>query len=203
MGKFRQLRVWLRLKTDPRKIPRHVKIGRMTYGVNGLKFYNCTEASPVEIGAFCSIAHDVMFMCQGDHPIETASTFPLQHQLFRTRQSLEYLRTKGPILVGNDVWIGRRSIILSGITIGDGAVIAAGSVVTKDVPAYAVVGGNPARIIKNRFDDDTIAALLEIRWWDWPMERLKSEQKAFDLPAEQFVERYRAAHPAPGRAPAD
>ena len=138
MGMFRQLRVWLRLKTDPRKIPRHVKIGRMTYGVNGLKFYNCTEASPVEIGAFCRSPMTSCSCVRATIRSKLPPTFPLQHQLFRTRQSLEYLRTKGPILVGNDVWIGRRSIILSGITIGDGAVIAAGSVVTKDVPAYAV-----------------------------------------------------------------
>jgi acetyltransferase-like isoleucine patch superfamily enzyme len=192
MGKFRQFRIWLGLRGDPRAIPRHAKVGRGTYGINGEKFFNCTEASPVEIGAFCSIAPDVLFLCQGNHPIDRASTFPLQHQVFRTRKPLEYLQTKGPIIVGNDVWIGRRSMILSGVTIGHGAVIAAGSVVTKDVPAYCVAGGNPARIIKKRFDDDIISALLEIQWWNWPMARLKSEQEAFDLPAEQFVERYRA-----------
>ena len=119
------------------------------------------------------------------HRSDWISTFPFfwMPEVAAFEGALNGYRAAGDTVIGNDVWIGRRSIILSGITIGDGAVIAAGSVVTKDVPAYAVVGGNPARIIKNRFDDDTIAGLLEIQWWDWPMEKLKSEQKAFDLPA--------------------
>ena len=83
-----------------------------------------------------------------------------------------FLTSSGDVVIGNDVWIGSDVIILSGITIGDGAVIGVGSVVTSDIPHYAVAGGNPARIIKTRFPDESIEKLLEIRWWDWPPEKI-------------------------------
>ena len=79
---------------------------------------------------------------------------------------------RGDILIGNDVWIGYEAVILSGVTIGDGAIVAARSVVTKDVPPYTIVGGVPAKPIRRRFDRETIDALLELRWWDWPAEKL-------------------------------
>ncbi len=81
---------------------------------------------------------------------------------------------KGDIKIGNDVWIGMDVVVLSGVTINDGAVIAARTVVTKDVPPYAVVAGNPGRVKKKRFDEETIIKLLEIRWWDWPLEKIKA-----------------------------
>ncbi|RWN28346.1 CatB-related O-acetyltransferase [Mesorhizobium sp.] len=190
---FKKLRIWLGLKDDPAAIPRHAKIGRETYGVHGRTFLNCTAESPVEIGAFCSIGPGTLFLCQTDHRTDTASTFPFQPRVFRQKENLEYLVSKGPILVGNDVWIGARAIILSGVIIGDGAVIAAGSVVTRDVAPYTLVGGNPAKVIKRRFSDETIAALLEIQWWNWPMAQLKKERAAFDLSAEVFAKHY-AAH---------
>ena len=79
---------------------------------------------------------------------------------------------KGDIVVGNDVWLGYRSVILAGVTIGDGAIIGAYSVVTKDVPPYTIVGGNPAKEIRRRFSDSEIAHLLQLRWWDWPIEKI-------------------------------
>ncbi|RVD40992.1 CatB-related O-acetyltransferase [Mesorhizobium sp. M4A.F.Ca.ET.020.02.1.1] len=187
---FKKLRIRLGLLAGPDTIPRHAKVGRETHGVNAGTFLNCTAKSPVEIGAFCSVGPGVLFLCQADHPTDTASTFPFQSRIFRQKKNLEYLTSKGPITVRNDVWIGARAVILSGVTIGDGAVIAAGSVVTKDVPPYTLVGGNPAKIIKRRFADKTIAGLLEIEWWNWPIARLKAEREAFDLPAEEFARRY-------------
>ncbi len=87
---------------------------------------------------------------------------------------------KGDIVVGNDVWIGYEAVILAGVTIGDGAIIGARAVVTRDVPPYTIVGGVPAKPIRKRFDEDTIARLLELRWWDWPEERI-----AQNIPAIQ------------------
>ena len=81
---------------------------------------------------------------------------------------------KGDIIIGNDVWIGYEAVILSGITIGDGAIIGTRAVVTKDVPPYTIVGGVPAKPIRKRFDDVTIARLLELKWWDWSEERIKA-----------------------------
>jgi len=187
---FKKLRIFLGLKDDPNSIPRHARIGRYSKSLSGGSFVNCSEESPVEIGAFCAIGPGVRFFCQANHPTETAANYALQHQLFKTKSTYEYLRTNGPIKLGHDVWVGTDAIILSGVTIGDGAVVAAGSVVTKDVPPYAIVGGNPAKFIKKRFSDETIAAMLKIRWWDWPLERLMQEKSAFDLPAEQFVARF-------------
>src|SRR5689334_1245640 len=129
MALFRRLRMRLGLRRkEPTGLPPAVTVGRGTYGVSKSKFYNCFPTSPVTIGAFCSIANDVLFICQGNHPIETASSYPFQNKRFKTKTIDAYLRTNGPIVIGNDVWIGSRSTIMSGVTVGNGAVIAAGSV---------------------------------------------------------------------------
>lgn len=185
---------WLRRNKllGPKDIlPSCVRVGRYPHGVHSSCFLFVTDESPVTIGSFCALATGVLFICQANHPTETASNFGLQDQILQTKSTMGYLQTKGPIVVGNDVWIATRAIIMSGVTIGDGAVIAAGSVVTRDVPPYAIVGGNPAKIIKYRFSEDTIAAMRQIRWWDWPIERILEEKAAFDLPAEEFVLRFR------------
>ncbi|RUX91838.1 CatB-related O-acetyltransferase [Mesorhizobium sp. M7D.F.Ca.US.004.03.1.1] len=97
------------------------------------------------------------------------------------------LVVNGPTEIGNDVWIGRRAIIMPGITIGDGAVVGAGSIVTKDVAPYAIVAGNPAKLIRNRFTDDQIARLLAIRWWEWSDEKIIAEQPRFFGPVDAFI----------------
>lgn len=184
---------WLRARglLGPKvPLPRFVTLGRHSHGVHSGSFLFLSEESPVRIGAFCAIAAEVRFICHADHPTETASNFGLQDQILKTKTTLEYLRTKGPIVLGNDVWVGARATILSGVTIGDGAVVAACSVVTKDVEPYAIVAGNPARLVRYRFSADTIAAMQKIRWWEWPLERIKQEKAAFDLPAEEFVRRF-------------
>jgi len=174
--------------------PKFVTVGVHSYSnLRPDTFLHCTEQSPVEIGTFCSIAPEVLFVCQANHPTETASTFGIQDRIVKTKTMYEYLRTKGPIVLGNDVWIGTRAIILSGVTIGDGAIVAAGSVVTNDVPPYAIVGGNPAKLIRYRFSDETIAAMRNIRWWDWPLEVIEREKAAFDLPADEFVKLFGGA----------
>lgn len=124
------------------------------------------------IGKFCSIASGVQFiMGSANHRLSSISTYPFH--VFggawaeRTPPHLSQLPFKGDIVVGNDVWIGRESTILPGVKIGDGAIVAACSVVAKDVEPYTVVGGNPARPIKKRFDGELIALLLRLRWWDF------------------------------------
>jgi chloramphenicol O-acetyltransferase type B len=95
-----------------------------------------------------------------------------------------------PLRIGNDVWIERRAILLPGVTVGDGAVIVAGAVVEEDVPPYAILAGSPARIVRYRFDPDTVAKLLAIRWWDWPDDRIKAELPAFYGTVESFLARH-------------
>ncbi|NCE63298.1 chloramphenicol acetyltransferase [Pseudoflavonifractor sp. 524-17] len=129
------------------------------------------------IGKFCSIASGVQFiMGSANHRLSSISTYPFH--VFggawaeHTPPHLSQLPFKGDIVVGNDVWIGRESTILPGVKIGDGAIVAACSVVAKDVEPYTVVGGNPARPIKKRFDGELIALLLRLRWWDFDPEKL-------------------------------
>lgn len=125
------------------------------------------------IGRYCSIAPDVI-AGDGNHPIDWLSTHPFQWGLSSTfsrvtkKKDFDFLKPSlKPFAthIGNDVWIGAGVLLLPGVTIHDGAIVAGGSVVTKDVPPYAIVGGNPARIIKYRFDEKTISRLLEIQWW--------------------------------------
>lgn len=125
------------------------------------------------IGKFCSIAAGTQFiMGPANHRTSSVSTYPFQvfggAWAALAPPHLDQLPRKGDIVVGNDVWIGRESVILPGVHIGDGAIIAARSVVAKDVPAYTVAGGNPVRVLKQRFPEDLVQMLLAWRWWDLP-----------------------------------
>lgn len=129
----------------------------------------------IEIGSFCSIAQNVTIFAGGEHNLNWVTTYPLRiafgHSL---AEQAGHPRTKGRTTIGNDVWIGYGTTVLSGVTIGDGAVIGAGTVVVKDVPPYAIVAGNPAKLIRCRFDEVTITKLLEIAWWTWPLEKIEA-----------------------------
>lgn len=128
------------------------------------------------IGKFCAIATNVKFIMSGaNHKLDSISTypFPIFGNGWETAMNLLMeLPSKGDTVIGNDVWLGYESVIMPGVKIGDGAIVAAKSVVVKDVPAYTIVGGNPASKIKQRFSDAEVAQLLEIRWWDWEIDKI-------------------------------
>lgn len=123
------------------------------------------------IGKFCQIAPCATFVMNGaNHRMDGFSTYPFNifgHGWERYTPSLEELPFKGDTVIGNDVWIGMEAMVMPGVRIGDGAIVAACSVVARDVEPYTMVGGNPARTIRKRFSEEVIAGLLEIRWWDW------------------------------------
>lgn len=132
-------------------------VGKKTYGYFSVFAFN--NESNLKIGDYCSIAPDVTFLLSADHELHCVSTYPFKVKCLREKS--EGI-SKGDIIVEDDVWIGYRAIILSGVTIRQGAVIAAGAVVTKDVPAYAIVAGNPAKIIKYRFNQEICNRLIKI-----------------------------------------
>jgi acetyltransferase-like isoleucine patch superfamily enzyme len=127
-----------------------VKIGRYTYGPLNVFTYGA-ENEFLEIGDFVSIASGVKFILGGNHSTKTFSTYPFKVKLFN---DFNESTSKGPIIIKDDVWIGTDSIILSGVTIGQGAIIGAGTVVSKNIPPYAIAIGNPAQIVKYRFDEE-------------------------------------------------
>jgi virginiamycin A acetyltransferase len=127
------------------------------------------------IGKFVAIAQGAQFIMNGaNHPMQGISTFPLATFGFAPQDTYvtEGDPPRGDTVIGNDVWIGREAVILPGIRVGDGAILGAHAVVGRDVPPYAVVVGNPGRVIRQRFADADIERLLAIRWWDWPVERI-------------------------------
>ncbi|MBW4520568.1 MAG: Vat family streptogramin A O-acetyltransferase [Scytolyngbya sp. HA4215-MV1] len=128
------------------------------------------------IGKFCAIARGVKFIMNGaNHKISGFSTYPFQ--IFgsgweRVMPQADELPFKGDTVIGNDVWIGYEAVIMPGVKVGDGAIVAAKAVVTKEVPPYSIVGGNPATVLRRRFADETIERLMEIAWWDWDIEKI-------------------------------
>ncbi len=152
----------------------HILIGDFTYGyaeVHGFPSFP-RENETLTIGKFCSIADGVAFMLGSEHDPGLCTTYPF-NMLFKEYADINsHPRLKGNIVVGNDVWFGSDCKIMSGVTIGDGACIAANAVVTKDVPPYAIVGGVPAKVIRKRFPDEIIEKFMEIKWWDWPWEMI-------------------------------
>lgn len=135
------------------------------------------------MGKFCSIACGAKFLfTSANHTQKSLSTYPFPIFFDEWDLDVEDITSawdrKGDIIIGNDVWIGYEAVIMSGVTIGDGAIIGARSVVTKDIPPYTIVGGVPARQIRRRFSEETIAALLELKWWDWPREKIARKIEA-------------------------
>lgn len=146
---------------------------------NNVLYHYPVNHDRLKIGKFCSIACGAKFIfTSANHSLKSLSTYPFP--IFFEEWDLDVKNitnawdNKGDIIIGNDVWIGYEAVILSEVTIGDGAIIGTRAVVTKDVPPYTIVGGVPAKPIRKRFDDITIARLCELKWWDWSEERIKA-----------------------------
>ncbi|GAB7027938.1 CatB-related O-acetyltransferase [Geotalea toluenoxydans] len=155
---------------------KNVDLGDFTYIASGTKINNAI------LGKFCSIGPDILIGL-GKHPANTfVSTHPIFFSTLGQAQEVlcdrDYFDEFAPVAIGNDVWIGARAIILDGVTIGDGAIIAAGSLVTKDVPPYAIVGGVPAKVIKFRFEVEEIEFLMDFKWWDKSINWLNDNYKS-------------------------
>jgi chloramphenicol O-acetyltransferase type B len=160
------------------------QIGKGTYASN-LQIGDWGEGSTLEIGNFCSIAGGVFIFLGGEHRSDWVTTYPFNVLCDSATNIKGHPKSKGDVIIGSDVWIGGMSVILSGVKIGDGAVIGARSVVTKDVPPYAIVGGNPSRILRYRFNEKIIEKLLAIKWWDWDDLRI---QKAIPFLLQDNIE---------------
>lgn len=152
---------------DPRHGPEKFEEYNVLYN------YHVTKVKLI-IGKFCAIAADTRFIMTGDHKLDAVSTypFPVFQQGWENAFSVLDLPVKGDIVIGNDVWCGYDSLIKNGVAIGHGAIVAARAVVVKDVPPYAIVAGNPAKVVKMRFSDAVIKRLLQIAWWDWDIEKI-------------------------------
>ncbi len=145
--------------------------GTGTYGLPEIHDWN--EGSTLLVGAYTSIAGGVEIYLGGHHRIDWISCYPFPAKIEKVSNIKDFGGTNGDVVIGNDCWICSNVMILSGVTIGDGAVIAAGTVVSKNVPAYAVMAGNPARQIKWRFDEDTRKLLQCSAWWTWPESEIR------------------------------
>lgn len=149
---------------------------------NNVLYQYPINVDSLRIGKFCSIACGAKFLfASANHTQASVSTYPFP--IFFEEWDLDIGDVtsawdhKGDIVIGNDVWIGYEAVVMAGVTIGDGAIIGARAVVTKDVPPYTIVGGVPARKIRRRFSDNVIARLLELKWWDWPAEQIQRNIK--------------------------
>lgn len=148
------------------------------FQTNNVLYHYPINKDKLVIGKFCSVACGAKFLFTGaNHTQKSLSTYPFP--LFFEEWGLDRAHVadawdnQGDIVIGNDVWIGYEAIVLSGVTIGDGAIVGTRAVVTKDVPPYTIVGGIPAKPIRNRFSAEVIASLLEIKWWEWPDEKIQ------------------------------
>ncbi len=152
--------------------PACINVGEYTYGVPAIRWWG--EKAGLRIGKYCSIAKNVTIFLGGNHRVDWITTYPFSvfHPWKARTGPREHPHTRGDVVVGNDVWLGEGCLILSGVTIGDGAVVAGRAVVTRDVPPYAIVAGNPARLVKHRFSEEQVQALLDIAWWKWDPSRI-------------------------------
>lgn len=173
-----------------------ISIGRRTYGLKRSSFLLYEPDESVAVGSFCSFGPGVLLLGGGEHRVGVSS-YPLHTRLLRTRPKVVEALSKGPVQIGNDCWFGTRSMVLSGVTVGHGAIVGAGAVVARDVPPYAVVAGNPAQVVRMRFDERTVERLLAVAWWNWDDETIRRRAHLFD-DVEQLL---RAAEQDAGAPP--
>ncbi|MGO7540495.1 CatB-related O-acetyltransferase [Rhizobium ruizarguesonis] len=154
-----------------------VDLGRYTYGFSHVQVHTFRQGASLRIGSFCSLSAGVNILLGGEHRTDRFTTYPFGHERFLTELGGEGIQlpsgSKGDVIIGSDVWIGFGATILSGVTIGDGAVIAAQSHVYRDVEPFEIVGGNPVRHIRHRFDPEIRGMMMELRWWELPDESIK------------------------------
>ena len=181
-------------------------VGRFSYGTNHVcvHYADPHAGAVVRFGAFCSVATGVTVWCGGNHRTDWVTTYPFghrEHAAFPTATGIVgHPATRGGVTVGNDVWIGADATLMSGVTVGDGAVIANSAHVVRDVPPYAVVGGNPARVIRIRFAPDVVDALLALRWWDRPTPWIDAHARSLLCAAPDVAAIRRAAAAAPSQS---
>ena len=150
---------------------KRVSVGNGTYGIiNVIQFDNNSKGN-LKIGNYCSIAPDVSFVIDGEHNYKCVSTYPFRQRYLGDKDVSE---SKGDIVIGDDVWIGYRATILSGVTVGQGAIIAAGAVVVSDVAPYTIVGGVPAKKISKRFDDDVINEMMKLNYSELSVSKINT-----------------------------
>lgn len=173
-------------------------MGIGSYYDRQIEVISWSDAYKVIIGKYCSIGRDCSFFLHADHRhdwITTSSQLwgPVTSEIAEMHMNMGHPTCKGNIIIENDVWIGAKSSIMSGVKISNGAVVGATSTVTKDVPPYAIVAGNPARIVKYRFSKEIIDKLLDIAWWDWPQDTYKIKGEAnllWSSNIEGFINRH-------------
>jgi chloramphenicol O-acetyltransferase type B len=174
-----------------------MKVGRHTYGHEQITIRHWGEPAELSIGSFCSIADRVVVFLGGNHRPDWVTTYPFPsfaEHWQKARGIGGVAITNGDVTIGNDVWIGSNATIMSGVTVGDGAVIATDSCVTRDVAPYAIVGGNPARLLRERFDAETVERLLVIRWWEWSDEKIEANVRLLcSVDIERFIQAQSAA----------
>ena len=161
---------------------------------NNVLYHYSINRDRLVIGKFCSIACGARFLFNSaNHSLSSLATYPFPIFFEEWNLDVSHITdtwdNKGDIIIGNDVWIGYEAVILSGVTIGDGAIIGSRAVVTKDVPPYTIVGGVPARPIRKRFDEATIEKLLRLRWWDWSENNIKDNIAAIQSGCIQQLKR--------------
>lgn len=169
-----------------------IDAGFGSYGIENIKIHTWNEGTKLRIGKYCSLAGNIQIFLGGNHDVKRISTYPFGDGPALIGPSEGHPKSNGDVVIGNDVWIGSHASIMSGINIGDGAVIAAFSHVVSDVEPYSIVGGNPAKLIKKRFDEESIQELLKLKWWDWPADKvLLKREELISTDLELFKERNR------------
>ena len=170
-----------------------MSVGAYSYAVN-FSYWLPKSRTHVMIGNYCSLARQLAFNIGRNHNFKNVTTYPnsLIKKFFQKEIKSPYYKNPFQIIIGSDVWIGQSVTIMGGVKIGNGALIGANSVVAKDIPPYAIVVGNPARVIKYRFDEETIKKLLAVKWWNWDAKKI-----ADNLPLMNDVEKFLELHYSP------
>jgi acetyltransferase-like isoleucine patch superfamily enzyme len=170
---------------------------RGTYFDRNVNIISWSDEYKIKVGKYCSIGRDCNFFLHANHRsdwITTSSQLwgPVTPEVAKLHMEMGHPSCKGDITIGNDVWIGAKSTIMSGVKIGHGAIVAAGALVTKDVEPYSVVGGNPAKHLKYRFEEQQIKDLLDIAWWDWEESKIKEEAMTlWSQDLNHFIEKHK------------
>jgi acetyltransferase-like isoleucine patch superfamily enzyme len=164
-----------------------IQIGRHCIGTPMILSWRDDEK--LVIGNFCMFAYNSTVLLGGEHDLSRITCFPLVTRVLNVKSDIDSV-SKGPVIIGNDVWVCVGATILSGVTIGDGAIVAAGSVVTQDVPPYAIVGGVPARVLRFRYSKEQIKKLLDISWWKWSDQKIADNIDFLYGDINTFIEKF-------------